>query len=88
MSTYKIITDSACDLPKSMLQELDISAVSLTVNFRGETRCDSVEDGEVKELYAAMRSAPAPPPPPPPSTPTAGQARSRKPWPQARTLWS
>ena len=56
MSTYKTITDSACDLPQAMLQELDITAVSLTVNFRGETRCDSVEDGEVKELYDAMRS--------------------------------
>ena len=55
MSTYKIITDSACDLPQAMLQELDISAVSLTVNFRGETRNDSVADHEVKELYDAMR---------------------------------
>ena len=56
MATYKIITDSACDLPKTMLQELDVSAVSLTVNFRGETRADSVADAEVKELYDAMRS--------------------------------
>ena len=56
MSTYKIITDSACDLPKSMLQELDVAAVSLTVNFRGETRNDSVADREVKELYDAMRA--------------------------------
>ena len=55
MSTYKIITDSACDLPQAMLQELDISAVSLTVNFRGETRSDSVADADVKELYDAMR---------------------------------
>ena len=55
MSTYKIITDSACDLPQAMLQELDISAVSLTVNFRGETHNDSVADHEVKELYDAMR---------------------------------
>ena len=56
MSTYKIITDSACDLSKSMLQELDVAAVSLTVNFRGETRNDSVADREVKELYDAMRA--------------------------------
>lgn len=56
MSTYKIITDSACDLSKSMLQELDVAAVSLTVNFRGETRSDSVADREVKELYDAMRA--------------------------------
>ena len=56
MPTYKIITDSACDLPKTMLQELDVSAVSLTVNFRGETKADSVADAEVKELYDAMRA--------------------------------
>ena len=56
MATYKIITDSACDLPKAMLQELDVTAVPLTVNFRGETRADSVDHAEVKELYNAMRS--------------------------------
>ena len=50
MANYKIITDSACDLPVSMLQELDVSTVSLTVNFRGETRNDSVDDVQVKEL--------------------------------------
>lgn len=56
MPTYKIITDSACDLPKTMLRELDVSAVPLTVNFRGETKADSVEKAEVKELYDAMRA--------------------------------
>ena len=55
MSTYKIITDSACDLPQAMLGQLDITTVSLTVNFRGQTRSDSVEDAAVKELYDAMR---------------------------------
>ena len=55
MANYKIITDSACDLPKSMLQELDVTTISLTVNFRGQTHNDSVEDAQVKELYDAMR---------------------------------
>ena len=55
MNQYQIITDSACDLPKSMLRELNILTVPLTVNFRGESRNDSVEDTEVKELYDAMR---------------------------------
>lgn len=55
MQNYKIITDSACDLPASMLQELDVSTVSLVVNFRGEARKDSVADAEVKTLYDAMR---------------------------------
>ena len=55
MANYKIVTDSACDLPASMLAELDVNTISLTVNFRGENRRDSVEDAQVKELYDAMR---------------------------------
>ena len=55
MANYKIITDSACDLPVKMLQELGVTTVALTVNFRGETRNDSVDDAQVKELYDAMR---------------------------------
>ena len=52
---YQIITDSACDLPASMLQELNVVTVPLFVNFRGESRNDSVADADVKELYDAMR---------------------------------
>ena len=55
MTQYQIITDSACDLPVSLLQELNVITVPLFVNFRGESRNDSVEDAEVKELYDAMR---------------------------------
>ena len=55
MSNYQIITDSACDLPKAMLEELNVITISLTVNFRGEERRDSVENADVKELYDAMR---------------------------------
>lgn len=52
---YQIITDSACDLPQQMLQELNVVTVPLTVNFRGEARNDSVADNQVKDLYDAMR---------------------------------
>ena len=52
---YQIITDSACDLPQQMLQELDVVTTLLTVHFRGEDRSDSVADAKVKELYDAMR---------------------------------
>ena len=55
MSNYQIITDSACDLPKAMLQTLNVNTVPLTVNFRGQEHNDSVEDAEVKALYDAMR---------------------------------
>ena len=44
MKKYIVLTDSACDLPVKMLQELHVSTVALTVNFRGETRNDSVDD--------------------------------------------
>lgn len=53
--SYQIITDSACDLPQQMLQELNIVTVPLIVNFRGEAKNDSVADEKVKELYDAMR---------------------------------
>ncbi len=56
MANYKIITDSACDLPRAMLQELDVTTIPLFVNFRGEARADSVEQQEVKTLYDAMRA--------------------------------
>lgn len=55
MSDYKIITDSGCDLPSQMLAQLDVLAVPLLVNFRGEDRPDSVDDG-IKDLYAGLRN--------------------------------
>jgi len=55
MSDYKIVTDSGCDLPKHKLQELDVTAVSLYVHFRGEDRPDSVEEG-IKEIYDGLRA--------------------------------
>ena len=55
MTTYKIITDSGCDLPAEMLQELNVSRVSLSVLFRGETRSDSVDEG-IRSLYDALRA--------------------------------
>ncbi len=55
MSDYKIITDSGCDLPGEMLSRLDVAAVPLFVNFRGETREDSVDE-EIQSLYAGLRA--------------------------------
>ena len=55
MSQYKIITDSACDLPKSMLQQLDVSSVPLHVLFKGENLEDSVDEG-IHEIYDGLRA--------------------------------
>ena len=55
MSNYQIITDSACDLPESLLQELKVSKVSLSVLFQGESRTDSVDAG-IQEFYDGLRA--------------------------------
>ncbi len=52
---YKIITDSGSDLPKNMLAQMDVTSVPLHVNFRGESREDSVEDS-IREMYAGLRA--------------------------------
>ena len=58
MHNYQIITDSGCDLPVHMLQELDIKAVPLHVNFRGECLADSVDEG-IEDIYAGLRAGEA-----------------------------
>lgn len=58
MTNYKIITDSGCDLPKAMLEKLDVTAVPLYVNFRGKSLEDSV-DGGIKALYDGLRAGEA-----------------------------
>lgn len=58
MPNYKIITDSGCDLPVNMLASLDLTMVSLSLNFRGQTLEDSVND-EIQNMYAALRSGEA-----------------------------
>ena len=55
MSQYKIITDSGCDLPVPKLQALDVTAVPLTLLFRGESRPDAVTE-EIREVYDALRA--------------------------------
>ena len=55
MNHFKIITDSACDLPDDMLQSLQVDKISLNVLYRGETRADTVGEG-IKELYDSLRA--------------------------------
>lgn len=55
MADYKIITDSGSDLPKEMLESLNINSVPLTVNFKGAVIDDSV-DGGIREFYADLRN--------------------------------
>ena len=56
MATYKIITDSACDLSEAMLQELDVKKVPLHLLFKGVNMPDTAEDAAIADFYAGMRS--------------------------------
>ena len=58
MSNYQIITDSGCDLPRSMMDTMNLHHVPLLVNFRGQTLEDSVDDG-IRDIYAALRAGEA-----------------------------
>ena len=55
MTNYQIITDSGCDLPLSMRQQLDVKMVSLTLQFRGQELQDSVGD-DIQQMYQALRA--------------------------------
>lgn len=54
--SYQIITDSGCDLSATMLQQLDVTVTPLHVLFRGENLVDSVEDTQIKTVYAGLRA--------------------------------
>lgn len=56
--SYRIITDTCCDFPASMYQELGLSVVNLTVNFRGQS-CDTYTEEWLKDMYAGLRAGEA-----------------------------
>ncbi len=55
---YKIITDSCCDFPQQMYQKLNLTAVPLTVEFRGQV-FDDKNDDSLKQLYDGLRKGEA-----------------------------
>ncbi len=53
--SYRILTDSCCDLPEEQYAELGVSMVPLCLTFRGvETR--DLSEAFIKEMYAGMRA--------------------------------
>ena len=59
-TAYQILTDSSCDMPASLAQELDISAAPLRVHFQGG-EYENFLDGDprsrldMKAFYRALR---------------------------------
>ena len=56
--SYRIITDSCCDFPDRMYEELNLSHIRLTVNFKGKAYNEYTEKW-LKEMYAGLRSGAA-----------------------------
>ena len=51
---YRIITDTGCDFPKKMYEELDLSVVPLSVNFRGQT-VKEYSEAWLKDMFDGLR---------------------------------
>ncbi len=52
--SYRIITDSCCDLPEAMYDQLGLGMIPLTLNFRGKESQD-LSERFIKKLYKGMR---------------------------------
>ena len=52
---YRIITDTGCDLPYRMMDELDLKYVPLSVNFKGETVTEYTEEW-LKDFFDGLRA--------------------------------
>ncbi len=53
--SYRIITDSCCDFPETMYDQLDLSMIPLTLNYQGKEYTDLSEDF-LKRLYQGLRA--------------------------------
>ena len=57
MNTYRIITDSCCDLSQEMADELELLVAPLTANYKGKDVRNFLDGRELdsKEFYQALR---------------------------------
>ena len=57
MNTYRIITDSCCDLSQEMADDLELLVAPLTVNYKGNDVRNFLDGRELdsKEFYQALR---------------------------------
>ncbi len=53
--SYRIVTDSCCDFPAEMYEELGLSYVPLSVSYQGKSE-SLISRERMKEIYAGLRS--------------------------------
>ena len=56
--SYRIITDTCCDFPQQMYEELNLSVVPLSLNFGEQVYSDFPEE-VLKKVYAGLRAGAA-----------------------------
>lgn len=56
MQSYKIISDSSCDLPESLLKELDVGLVPYYVSFDTVQYYKEIQDIKVRDFYEKVVS--------------------------------
>ena len=56
--TYRIVTDTCCDFPETMYEELQLAVVPLTLNFRGQEH-NRFSEAFMKDMYDGMRNGEA-----------------------------
>lgn len=61
MTDYKIISDSACDLPKSLIEKYDIGIIPFYVSFGDDTYYKEYEELYIDEFYKTLRTKPCRP---------------------------
>ena len=54
MQNYAIITDSGCDLPQAMLEQLQLISIPLYITYNGENMPDTVDDS-ITAIYDGLR---------------------------------
>ena len=53
--SYRIVTDTCCDLPEQMYDELNLSVVRLSVNYKGQTTDTYTEDW-LQAMFDGLRA--------------------------------
>ena len=53
--SYRVITDTGCDYPEQMYQDLNLGLVRLTVNFRGES-VNTYSEEWLKDMFNGLRA--------------------------------
>lgn len=58
MNTYRILTDSCCDLTQETADALELTVVPLMLHYKGETYPNDLDyhSIDIKEVYAGLRS--------------------------------